>query len=397
MGPIKETLAPFIEDLQIQARGGGSTHDSRIAAYAEAAQESLRKNRTFKETVGYLLTEKKDTSPSHATNLVLRALQKQLMVRDDLYPLGYETPDPWKDAIQEVTEKDSEKYDEFFEDIMTRNIQSNIADRYKAFDLILHLYEERFDPHPTILDVGCSQNQGLKKMSLTDKYPFKDVEVVGSEADIVAPIKADSRLDHSAFNRLIRRLFSDPFTIGRSLGIDIVPADNPSNARWARSCSFYPSELLNAEKVREYDAIDAANPKNVSFYQGDFSRLDHEDFVKNAPNERYDLVTFSTVLYQVSPAKRKQMLENARQYVKPDGLIVVQDFVNVNRKDPTRLRFHKNWFKRPFLYTTIIRDPSDATGEMHEIFRWENGRCKKIKLLKDLGRISIDLKSLGLR
>ena len=380
--PHSERMLGFLHELHTQA-DERATGDSRIAAFAIAASRSVTQNENFRKTIQELLEFRPDISPNYAVNLTLRALQKQLnreAYRRE-YPEAYTDPELWGQAITEVTNPTNlAENDEFMWDIMYRHVQSNIAERYKSFVLLMHLMGNRFGENPSILDIGCSQNQGLKRIAFSHMLPFTPFQ----------SIIQDGHEAPSLEMQILNRLVGTPLQLGPSVGIDIMHPRDVSNKEWARSCSFYPSELLIDQRREEYDLLDTAEPPQVGFYAADFSEFDHDDFNANSQTTKFDLVTFSTVLYQVSDeGQRQKMLDNARRLLKPHGLIVVQDFATVDPNDKTKMVFHPNWFEHTYLYGTMVIDPLDPTGQVHDVFRWENGRCKRMAAGSDLGRIML--------
>jgi len=381
-GPHSERMLGFMHELHTQA-DERATGDSRIAAFAIAASRAVTQNDNFRSTIHELLDFRPDISPNYAVNLTLRAIQKQL-TRESYrrkYPEAYTNPDLWSRAIAEVSNPTNlAENDEFMWDIMYRHVQSNIAERYKSFTLLMHLMRNRFEDAPSILDIGCSQNQGLKRIAISHILPFAPFQSVIE----------DGREAPGLEIQILNRLVGTPLKLGPSIGIDIMHPRDVSNKEWARSCSFYPSELLLDQRREEYDLLDTAEPPQVGFYAADFTHFDHEDFSKESPVKKFDMVTFSTVLYQISDeAQRQKMLDNARRLMKPNGLIIVQDFVTVDPADNTRMVFHPNWFEHTFLYATMVIDPLDPTGQIREVFRWENGRCRRMMAGHELGRIML--------
>ncbi|CAN5692373.1 hypothetical protein BH23PAT2_BH23PAT2_02100 [soil metagenome] len=362
--------------LQIENPAGG---DKRTSAYCEASRQLLQDDSDYQKIANTVLFEREGVQPSHAVNLVLRALQKQLTKNPDSgYPEVYTHSDPWKEALKYATYEGSSVYDEFITDIRTRNVQSNVSERYKAVAMVVNLMQDFYGKRPSILDVGCSRNHGLKRLTMGKKFRFSQVNIEESVVDHPAePIKA---IPDGLATCFVQELLRTGLRLGPSLGIDIVPIQVEDNKEWARSCSFYPSELLDRKKVKAYDELDEAERQNVAFYHGDFSNLDVGDLERHSRVERFDIVTFSTVLYQVSPEKHETMFENAKKLLKPNGIILIQDFAEVDPDNNYKLRFFKNWFKEPYLYRTILLDPKIRDGSLIELFRWDNGRCNKLLL-----------------
>ncbi len=350
--------------------------DQRIAAFCKASIESLQESPRYRDLVGRLITDRDDLTPTNAVNLTLRGLQRQLMLKPRSgYPEVFEDQHAWKESIEFVCETPP-AYEGFSYDVLNRNLQSNVSGRYKAVSLIATAMQSRLGKRPSILDVGCSRNHGLKRLTLGKKYPFR-YHIAGRiiEDKLGNPLAANP--DRRS-TRKTREALDQGLRLNRSLGIDIEPLDDEGNRAWARSCSFYPSELLDTRLVKEYDDLDQIERKSIGFYQADFSRVTAEELEEEAPVSRFDMVTFSTVLYQASEEERTKMLKTATALLKPYGIILIQDFVDIDTDDPSRLVFYEHWHDEPYKYRTILLDPKVRGGNFIEQFRWDNGRCNTL-------------------
>jgi hypothetical protein len=330
--------------------------DERIAAFSKALFRIIEHG----ELHGFLDgLERRDseTPPSSATRLVLRALQKQLMLRDVRYPQHYDNETAWLDAFNRLRE-DPAAMDTFSRDLATRQLQSNVVERYKAFKLALWLMQPLMSGTPRVLDVGCSRNHGLKKIKLN--LPFRPV-ACGLEDD-----DYPGELLSASFNSLI----SAPLPLGRSVGADIVPINGGEDAAWARSCSFSPNELLDPGVVTEYDYLEHVRPADIHFKTGDFAGggLDEEE-----EDDKFDAVTASTFLYQLAPEKRVRAREIFRKYLSKSGVVIYQDFAG-HTPDHLDLEFEDDWTIK-YRYRTMVEFAGDPSGRLYELFRWDYGRC----------------------
>ena len=360
--------------------------DKRIASYSEAARQQLEENPKYRDLIRSVILERPDISVPQLFSLPLRSLQGKLMeLPRSTYPETFDEARPWAETIEFATEPDSPLHEAFVYDLKNRNIQSNVSERYKAPLMVANLMRDRLGERPSVLDVGCSRGHGLKRMAAVRRFPFSKVTAEQLVIDSAGNV-ADLVPDHDA-TRAAQFVVNQRFRLGGSLGIDIEPAEGEDVKKWARACSFYPSALLDKRAVKKYDQLDAFDHKNVDFYQADFSDLDIEKFEAEAPVSSFDIVTFSTVLYQVSEDKREAMFENAKRLLNPNGIIIIQDFVGIDPDDANKLHFYQNWFKEPYIYRTILLDPKIENGQLLEIFRWDNGRCNKLLTGSDIDRI----------
>ncbi|HSX36814.1 MAG TPA: class I SAM-dependent methyltransferase [Patescibacteria group bacterium] len=414
---LDERRDRFLEE--IQDNSVNNRLDPRINSFSSAVMLEYGATSAFRELLDSSLLARSDVEqPSLQANILLRSIQKQLLRRENKYPKQFPYPEPyesvlaWRKDIRALSVSDTTERAELIHDLSTRYPLSNIVERYKAFSLITQLMRGRFDRRPNIIDVGCSQNLGLKKLALkpmeSDK-PWQPAVSFGSFGEVV--VTGGSKQRNQDRSDTINKLLRYNRAIGNSVGIDIEPIDDPDVKEFARACSFYPSELLPAQPTKplvaeldnpppvdqaaEYDFLDSLNPDQpkISFFQGDFTNLDTAELTKKTGVSSADMVTISTVLDQVSQEARDSMLATARRLVKPHGLIVVQDFVHA--LSPTELEFYDNWFEQPYRYRTLISDGESSFTEFHELFRWYNGRCKRLQLGRAISRLAIS-EGLGL-
>lgn len=331
---------------QISRPPGG---DLRIAAFASATLVLLGMpdGRVVRQVL-----DLRTISGSYAANLLLRCLQRQLLELDERYPEAYQSPESWAAGWERVL-KTQHSRQQFFADLSLRQVQSNVSERYKSLKLIGQLTGRR---GPRILDLGASQNHGLKRLALNLSF---------------TPVTGKSSAE-------LNSLLNQPWPIGPSCGADLAAADNDS-AAWARACSFYPSELLDTAARTLYDKLDAASPANV-----DFVELNAAGSIKQLADRNFDLVFASTFLYQLRPGQVPQVRKLAKSVLATDGIIVYQDFIKL--QPDGRLSFPSNWHSQPFVYRTIVEKP--ATGEVLEAFQWQDGRCRGFKPGRDYGRLS---------
>lgn len=225
--------------------------DTMGMAFCAAVKEMITEDRAFAETINAFIEDRPDITPSHQVNIMRHGVQKQLLrkIHDpkNPYPAAYADPEKWKGALAMIAAPYSAENEEFYFDIRYRTVQSNIAERYKAFALIGSLATARFDEPLSVLDIGCSQNQGLKKLALAHLgSSFGSIEVMRETKNNGDGLKiaADQTLSGLA-NELLR----GNLPIGQSSGIDVMSADDHGNQEWAKACSFYPGELLDANRT----------------------------------------------------------------------------------------------------------------------------------------------------
>lgn len=119
----------------------------------------------------------------NVNNLAIRSINHCLMHPEpDLtidYPdASFDKPDTFRwllpDILGILPPYSPRKGDRFYNDMLWREVQSNKAKRYETIPLLGVMYPEEF-AEASILDVACSQNQGLKQLAL--QIPFGQVGV----------------------------------------------------------------------------------------------------------------------------------------------------------------------------------------------------------------------------
>lgn len=352
-----------------------------LGYFAKAALIALRNNpgRGFSSVVEHLLELRDDIDAPHAVKLLERGYQADLLEYDDTYPHGYQTEVAWLQAFSNIdVDHDLLRWGVLANNVTIRPLQSNIAERYKTIKLLASFISDRFKKPISHLDIGSSVMHGDYKLLYeanpnSPVKPFKSVEIVNSDKDHTP----DERLTKLANVALRQRV-----SFGHVMGVDITDITDPGVKRWAKSCSFYPDELLKQGEIADYNILDHLDPdhKKAHFFQGDFADLDRRKFTEASPLEEWDLITFSTIFYQVSKQERLAMLVNASSILSENGLIIIQDARDGN-------------FSKPFNYTTSVIDATARHNNPEEpLLLWENGRCNRAALGK--GRLIVNGESV---
>lgn len=356
------------------------TTNRRVGVFAEAARIALTRP-YFASQVRDLFDMRPDIDNQYAWMLLLRSYQADLLQRDDTYPERYDQADVWLEAFEDIEDDDS-RSEIISLNLITKQVQSNIAERYKSVKLLSALLQDRVGDRPSHLDVGSSLMHGSIKLAYShvesdDRTGFGPMEL-SHHTDSLEDFVPSKRLTKLA-NRAIRQQVE----YGSLMGIDITSIDDNVIRKWAMSCSFKPDELLDDRRKREFDYLDSLDREHnrIVFYEDDFSELNHQKFREKSPVKEYDIITFSTVLYQVSPKERLAMVTNAANYLSKEGIIIIQDAPDGN-------------FSKPFNYYTEVIDGTDDNPKKQIMLRWENGRCRKA--IAGLGRISLNGKSYNL-
>jgi hypothetical protein len=388
-------------------------NDPYFRAMSEAAADEIIHGQ-FGGQLEQILEYREHTKPPleghHAMNLIRRALQKQyLKMYPNLYPILFDEVEMNRQAIRDLPRDESFFWD-FDGDMQHREVQSNVAERYKAFKLIAHMYRDRLGSDPSILDVGCSLNLGLKKMALSGHHTFDSIEVVTQN-------RGEAARDYD-LERAANKLTASRLAIGASMGVDLFSPDF-NNMEWVRSCSFYPGELLKPARIMAFDDLSHKDVAGIGFHKGDFtdeeemaklptnfaktqwqnkrsreeitqeSLLEMSKFMgeKHREEKLFDMAIFCTSMYLMDQEQRLKSIERARRLVKRSGIIVIQDFAELDPQEPTGLQFHENFSYDAYPYRTYVVSPRGPEIRPQHIFSWENGRAQKLRL--ESGRLSV--------
>lgn len=373
--------------------------DIYIARFCDAALSMIDEPPMKPHVIDYLAINPTD-SPAYAVNKLLRAPQKQMIFNNpDLdYPKDVGTTEVWQQELTKIFSGKS-PYDvgELMLDLYSRPAAANVSDRYQGTDLILSHLQERLGERPVVWDIGCSLNQGLRRMKRQSEIPFNAFEVVTPLTKNDA--HPEFTVSDSEMTDRLRRCVGK-VAIGDSVGIDmqtyyrltnkdgeIVRVEDAPALRWGWASSFYPKELLDEKRVRNFKLLEEELP-DVALVNADFSE-DTQALEKILPETPPNVMIFSTVLYQ-KPQDIPKMLANARHFIAPGGIIIVQDFIQRDA-NTGEMRPIPSWFSVPYSYRTFVLDTARPEKGFMEVFCWKNGRCEKMMLGKDYDTFTQDI------
>jgi hypothetical protein len=356
------------------------SQDMRIAAFADAVLQSLEEQTKLRAFFEELLSLR-DMGSSNLATKTLRAAQRQLYgyfpKEEGEYPRAFYTAGQWRKGFEWILAEEGSMRDEtFFTDIWTRPLQSNVSERYqglKAFTVLARKLG-RLSTF-SVMDIGCSQNAGLNHLASGFGFP---------PPNFLRPARG-SRTPSLSLTAAFHEALNTPLPMDYGLGIDMYSPDD--SREWAWACSHYPSELLDEARVERFESLINAQYRNVGFFQANFANFEprREEFQHSHGHRDFDIVHFSTALYQADEADRQTMLAEAGRYARE--FIVVQDFLEVDQGEPAKLRFRDNWKEAEYPYRTVVRDMHSDSDRWHEIFLWEDGRVRQLTM--GTGRIAI--------
>ena len=340
------TLDKIISEFEDQSKNPPGK-DPVIAACYLAAIELIKQDPRFKNFLLQIIKKRTDLTAVHFINLFFRSLQYIKLFRQK----GNYLKIDWKKDLKNFLSNQKLK-NELMQVMINKDTSTTKYQRYiSLYALINWFFPKRA---VAIADFGCGGNYGLKGLELEEKFETVIDETPGK-----------------FFLRLLRNSINLKF----GLGIDKEDPDNETTHNWRIACSFYPQELNKINSVLEFEKrIQAA--KKVDFLR---NNLVSE---KINTQHKFDIVIISTVLYQISSSKNRQIIINkAKKILKGDGVLIIQDFANLDKTG--NFDFSQSWFNKPFTYNTFIAS-SLTNWRFLWIFSWENGRSLKVKSGQDL-------------
>lgn len=344
------------------------TDNRTMGAFAGFARHAAD-NPNFEYYVKLVHDTHPGISPKIAFNLLLRGFQDDALSNEPQYPFEHAKVDAWSRIFADISN------DVIREGILEINLRqhllSNVSERYKTVPLLIHLMKDRFKHQPSVLDLGCSQMHGGKRLAFgadtnSGLAPFRGIELL------------DGRQLNKPLSQLATMVLRQSVEYGHITGIDIRNIDDPAIKRFAKSCSFYPDELRNPEKVAAFDNLEALDPNHerVAFYQADLtSDADAKKFRDQSPVKKFDIIIFSTVLYQVSPAEQIAMKVSATNMLSDDGILIIQDAPDGD-------------FTKKYNYVTSVIDGRQLEKGEQVLLKWATGRC--LRAVPMAGKIAFE-------
>lgn len=349
-------------------------NDPYIRAFSEAF-DAIYDEPAVAEMVDMFLEIRQLKRPMlrwHAHNHIFRAVQAQLIRREEQigYPQNFSYATDWIPELHGLLETGHSRDIGFEVDLLIHSVQSNVSGRYRSMAMILDALQDRYPSSGdvqtvTALDVACSLNRGYTH--LASDIPFDPI------------IEAQ----HAHLPTVNRRI-QNRIHFENSLGVDLKSLNDENTRWWAEACSMYPSERLDRRLVSTYQALDSLEVPGLSFEDADFvetgpeGRWDPAGALHPSRAHMYDVVTMYTFLYQLSAEEYEKALHHAQAVVKPDGIIIIQDFMNTLNHDWHAVTFNSS--SEEWSYRTFALDMQQREAGLQPLFVWNNGRCERLRV-----------------
>ena len=378
-------IIELFEECESQATNPPSVHgepDVYVAMFAGALVTSLEQSAEAQLDISLAIADKRTRSPfssNLAFNSLLRLFQMQHL-EEVIYP--YDDAKIWHQRLRELFNNEVQRK-LLAVALSIWNVGSDVETRIAGPALVAHaLLPERIDDPESpfkILNIGSARDHGLAM--LTGVIPLPEVDV---HPDTTV---SDPALYKTAINRMLGKHIE----LGDCYGVDLWPLRDAWWSQYLEACRFYPLELKDLEKRQRYRRLEVIRDADTRLHHtdADFGELDNVPDPPNGfhdgigANERYDMIIFSTCLYQNYPDKQKRMFDNALVRLSPGGMIVVQDFCEPVEQASASHPMDKVSFIEPgadmFSYTTLVYDPQKPEEGLLPFAHWNNGRCEVVK------------------
>ena len=371
-----EIIASIVQECAAQAEMPpkvGGWPDRYVGMFALGLARALSDaSPEQQETFAYAVDIKSKQQPFRPNEVIQNALRLYQMdhMRDPCYP--HRNQDEWDEELHTLF-NNREQLDRMAELMQMWNVGSDVETRAAGPKLVAHalLPERAQDKNAPlkILSVGSARDHGLAMIA--GDVPFPEVTMA-----FVGRYPKHTRI---FLGKRFNELLAKHVELGHSTGVDFWPLRDQEWSKFLEACRYYPSELHDAQKRKRYQELEDIRDKHPE--------IDHidADFAGKTPlTDKYDLVLFSTSLYQNNHLKRRQMFDNALDVLEPGGLIVVQDFCEPKSPNPSdkhplgRLRF-LGPVSRQYKYITSFYDPDQSDKGLQTFIIWNNGRCERFR------------------
>lgn len=324
--------------------------DPVLGVFYEATLQTIDGGEPFSDLINGVKMSRPEITDKHLVNLLFRTYQFVKLGQGDLSYRHREDVTWWHAELSKIADQDERKT--FEQILLARSTTTTIYQRYAgSYAVITHL----FDGQPvTVTDLGCGGNYGLRGIELGE--PFKPV-------------------DDQTPQMQVNKLLLQPVNLLSGVSVDKEEPDNEDVRRWRFACSFYPSELDGIEDLQKFEAK-IRGSQRVKFIQGDLLNATFD------PKQRSDVLILSTILYQLGRQDQTKLIERVRNWLKPQGILIVQDFAEKDPQNPSHLDFSESWFGRKFGYRTFIAS-QNLDWRFQEILQWNNGRCSSVRAGQD--------------
>lgn len=334
--------------------------------YVSALAESLFDLLESEKARNYLqakLFSVRNISSEYAFNLIRTIAQVQFAPNREENGYPFADKSGWTNAITKLMTQDGIHLDDIEYALESRDVQTNIEERYKLLNALLAMFDERFGSQPRVVDFGCGQNRGLAAM-MDPEYSFEPLEV----------------LDDPTANNELNEWIGKQLTLLRHLGIDAWALRDSGNYRWSLY-NGYPSEQNDPDYEQNYEKlIKKRDELGIDFIVKDIIAEPLVGTPEIPVPHSFDAVFCSMMLYEHDQAGVDKIVSVAENELldQQKGLFIIFDAVEVDPEDANKLKFLKNHTK-PYTIRLLVKDMAHKERGYQEVLVLETGRALRAK------------------
>jgi hypothetical protein len=350
--------------------------DQKMGAFYTAVVDLAQNNTQFNSLIK--TAAERDTTADHMANLLLRGVQYIEIFKNNRrdYDESFTEPAAWKNLLMGANGVVTNHGEQLQDILATRETTTTKYPRYAGVKAALNALFPNQDVK--VADFGCGANYGLQ--GLRGDIPFSPVET-DTDND------GGTETGHRA--KKITSLISERVSLAEGFAVDKTDPSGQDERNWRIACSFYPSELslnnLRDLKTLE-DTIAGIDQAGMRFLQGNLLELQTNHADGTLPEEHFDAVIMSTILYQMTSDEQVKMIETAKKSLNPNGVIILQDFAAKSTDKDHQVGLDiKGLNPEPYSYRTFVMAKDET--EWREFLKWKNGRCRQVQSGEDFDRV----------
>ncbi len=309
-------------------------------------------------------------------------------------PQFFATREEWLEPIREVANlvmsrelapSEDDRAERLSINLLSDSVGTNPFTRATPDELLMQSLRERFPDGYRWLDVGSGMLEVPNQVLNKQQHPFPRIVMYRHHS----PKDTHPRwIRDKVLTVVAKKLLVRDHLVNFCLAVDLTDPYRGDHAqKWSRG-SLRGSELADPNFRNTYEDFAAKRHPKLEYKTADLtSDLETAALREQIGNNKFDIVTMSTVQHQLSPQERFKMDSNAATLLAPGGLIIKKDFAWVSKSASQSMHFYKHWHKNG-RYRTFALDPSLPDLGWQEIFRARDSRCRE--LLVSTGKLAVN-------
>lgn len=355
--------------------------DPIIGAWNAAVVDGYQSIPAYRELIDTYVAGETVDNVSYQVNKNVKCLQALVIPDSIRHSIGY--PEKFVDKNvcfafikANLSDRTNPNFIKLQKLLLEMPLQTNRSSRAKsiAFAATTQFLKNPIDYAPVVYDFGSSNNLILKALAIH----MIDKTVVHDRDD-----KPDNRLS-TLFD-----MYTSMAPFKEGVGIEANPPRTAEELEFHKSCTLDPRQLDREQSGTFEDVYDVLTdmqpPRAISTVETYFPDIDKRNHRK-LKNKKADIAFFSHSLCQNNNAD--QILKKMTEYMNPRGLIIVQDYLEVNPDRPSDIRFLDHWYGKKWLCKTVVLDMKDLSAGFLPIFEWETAHCKTVRLLPGIKKLT---------